>query len=89
MTISLPNSAARTLALSEIQHNPDEVYDDFTFSGLDVGLPADEYVVIKYFRRKVSDSKRDTQPRINLTIHPEPIGEIVAGVLGYAEGVTA
>ena len=66
MTISLPNSAARTLALSMTQHEPDEVYRDFTFSGLDIGLPADEYIVIKYFRRKVSDSKKDTQPKIEL-----------------------
>ena len=67
MSISLPNSAARTLALSEIQHNIDEVYDEFTFSGEDIGLAPDEYVVIKYFRRKVSDSKKSTQPRIELS----------------------
>lgn len=73
MTISLPNSAARTLALSEIQHNYDELYDEFTFSGLDIGLPADEYVVIKYFRRKVKDSKIDTQPKIELAKMVTPV----------------
>jgi hypothetical protein len=69
--ITLPNSAARTLALSEITHAPEEIYDEYTFSGLDIGLPADEYVVIKYFRRKVKDSKVDTLPKIKLGIVPE------------------
>jgi len=49
---SLPQSAARVLALVEIQHNPDEVYDEFTFDGRELGLPDDEYVTVKYYRRK-------------------------------------
>jgi len=43
---------AKELALAEIKTNPDEVYDEFQFAGAAIGLPNDEYVLIKYFRRK-------------------------------------
>lgn len=57
MLHNLPHSAARVLALAEIQHNPDEVFDEFQFSGADIGLPSDEYIVVKYFRRKVKGDR--------------------------------
>jgi len=56
MDESITRNAARLLAKAEILHNHDELYDEEQFSGADIGLPNDEYIVVKYFRRKV---KRD------------------------------
>jgi hypothetical protein len=61
-THNLPRSVARVLALAEVQHNPGEPFDEFTFDGRDIGLPDDEYVVVKYFRRKRKDVPIQTIP---------------------------
>jgi len=70
MIHNLPHSVARVLALAEIQHNPDEPYDDFTFGGHDVGLPDDEYIVIKYYRKRYKDATRKTEPSISAVMTP-------------------
>jgi len=54
---NLPESAARVLALAEVQHNPDEMYDSFTFDGADIGIGADEIVIVKYYRRKATNRR--------------------------------
>jgi len=56
MNESITRTAARLFAKAEILHNPEELYDEEQFSGAEIGLSADEYVVVKYFRRRV---KRD------------------------------
>ena len=55
---NLPRSAARTLALSEVMYNHEEMITEYQFDGRDIGIGDEEEVVVTYVRRK----KRPTHP---------------------------
>ena len=72
MKETILHSVARVLATIFITHYPDKPYLDFTFGGMSIGLPKDEYIVVKIYRRKYADHTRQTDPAI-ATVTPEVI----------------
>lgn len=67
------HSIARVLAKIFITHHPDERYREFTFTGQDIGLPVNEYIVIKVYRKHFRDSTKETDPVIEaVTVTPVP-----------------
>ena len=72
MKETILHSVARILASIFVTHNPGENYRDFTFGGISIGLPEDEYIVVKIYRRKYADHTRKTDPAI-VTVTPEII----------------
>lgn len=70
------HSIARVLARIFVTHCPDKPGDEFTFTGMDIGLPPDEYIVIKVYRRRFRDSTKETDPVIEaVTVTPVPAYE--------------
>lgn len=72
MKETILHSVARILASIFVTHNPGENYRDFTFGGISIGLPEDEYIVVKIYRRKYADHTRQTDPAI-VSVTPEII----------------
>ena len=75
---NLPASAARALALAELEHNSAELFDVFIFNAPELGLAEGEQVVIKYHKYLRDSGKQNLESWMMAAAVPEYDGAGVA-----------